>query len=59
MCSVAGHARLFGRSERTLGARINDAFVEAMHVAVEAITSAHTTAWFAHAGSTLPAHGNQ
>ena len=43
---------------RGLGARTHEALVEAMHVAVEAITPADAIAWFAHAGYTLPAQGN-
>jgi transposase len=39
---------------RGLGARTREALVEAMHVAVEAITPDDAIAWFAHAGYTLP-----
>ncbi len=40
---------------RGLGARTHEALVEAMHVAVEAITPTDASAWFAHAGYALPA----
>lgn len=40
---------------RGLGARTHAALVEAMHAAVEAITPADASAWFAHAGYALPA----
>lgn len=40
---------------RGLGARTHEALVEAMHGAVEAITPADASGWFAHAGYTLPA----
>ncbi len=40
---------------RGLGARTKEALWEAMHVAVEAITPADATAWFAHAGYALSA----
>ena len=40
---------------RGLGARTLDALWEALHVAVGAITPEDATAWFAHAGYTLPA----
>lgn len=43
---------------RGLGARTHEALVEAMHVAVEAITPADASAWFGHAGYALPAHDN-
>jgi transposase len=43
---------------RGLGARTHEAFVEAMHLAVEAITPADAIAWFAHAGYALPDQGN-
>lgn len=43
---------------RGLGARTHEALVEAMHVAVEAITPADASAWFAHAGYPLTAHDN-
>lgn len=42
---------------RGLGARTHEALVEAMHGAVEAITPADASAWFAHAGYPLPAQG--
>ena len=42
---------------RGLGARTHEALVEAMHAAVEAITPADASAWFAHAGYALPAQG--
>jgi transposase len=42
---------------RGLGARTHEALEEAMHVAVEAITPADASAWFAHAGYLLPAQG--
>jgi transposase len=43
---------------RGLGARTREALVEAMHVAVGAITPDDATAWFAHAGYALPAQAN-
>jgi transposase len=39
---------------RGLGARTREALEEAVRLAVEAITSDDATAWFAHAGYTLP-----
>ncbi len=44
---------------RGLGARTHEALVEAMHVAVEAITPADASAWFTHAGYALPAQHNR
>ena len=43
---------------RGLGARTREALVEAMHVAVGAITPEDATAWFAHVGYTLPAQAH-
>ena len=43
---------------RGLGARIRDALEQAVGVAVDAITPADASAWFAHAGYPLPAHHN-
>jgi hypothetical protein len=43
---------------RGLGARTREALLEAMHVAVDAITPDDATAWFAHAGYALPAQAN-
>ena len=43
---------------RGLGARTREALQEAMHAAVEAITSDDVTAWFAHAGYALPAQAH-
>ena len=40
---------------RGLGARTREALEEAVRLAIEAITSADATAWFAHAGYALPA----
>jgi transposase len=40
---------------RGLGARTREALEEAVRLAIEAITSADATAWFTHAGYTLPA----
>jgi len=40
---------------RGLGARTRAALEEAVRLAIEAITSADATAWFTHAGYTLPA----
>jgi transposase len=40
---------------RGLGARTREALEEAVRLAIEAITSADATDWFAHAGYTLPA----
>jgi transposase len=42
---------------RGLGARTYEALVEALRLAVAAITSADAIAWFTHAGYTLPAQG--
>jgi transposase len=43
---------------RGLGARAREALVEAMQVALEALTPADARAWFAHAGYVLPAPPN-
>jgi transposase len=43
---------------RGLGARTHEALVEAVGLAVEAITREDASAWCAHAGYTLPAQGN-
>jgi transposase len=43
---------------RGLGARTREALEQAVGLAVEAITPADTSAWFAHAGYALPAQGN-
>jgi transposase len=43
---------------RGLGARTREALLEAVHLALDAITPNDATAWFAHAGYTLPAQGN-
>jgi transposase len=43
---------------RGLGARTREALEEAVRQAVAAITPADATAWFAHAGYTLPDQGN-
>jgi transposase len=40
---------------RRLGARTREALEEAVRLAIDAITSADATAWFTHAGYTLPA----
>jgi transposase len=40
---------------RGLGARTREALEEAVRLAIDAITSADATAWFTHAGYTLPA----
>lgn len=40
---------------RRLGARAREALVDAIQLAVEAITRNDAVAWFAHAGYTLPA----
>ena len=40
---------------RGLGARTREALLEAVRLAVEAITRDDATAWFAHAGYPLPA----
>src|SRR5690242_21757557 len=40
---------------RGLGARTHEALVEAMRLALDAITPADAVAWFAHSGYTLPA----
>jgi len=42
---------------RGLGARTREALEEAVRLAIEAITRADATAWFAHAGYALPAQG--
>ena len=42
---------------RGLGARTREALEEAVRLALDAITSADATAWFTHAGYTLPAQG--
>jgi transposase len=42
---------------RGLGARTREAFEEAVRLAVDAITRADATAWFAHAGYLLPDQG--
>jgi transposase len=39
---------------RGLGARIRDALLEAIHLAVDAITREDAVAWFTHAGYALP-----
>jgi transposase len=44
---------------RGLGARTREALLEAMHLAVDAITPADAIAWFAHAGYALPAKENR
>ncbi|MGZ3673616.1 MAG: IS630 family transposase [Ktedonobacterales bacterium] len=43
---------------RGLGARTREALVEAMHLAIDAITRDDAIAWFAHAGYALPDQGN-
>jgi transposase len=43
---------------RGLGARTREALEEAIRLAVDAITPADATAWFAHAGYSLPAQEN-
>jgi transposase len=43
---------------RGLGARTRAALVEAVRLAVDAITRDDATAWFAHAGYALPAQAN-
>ena len=43
---------------RRLGARVRDALVEAIRLAVDAITPEDAVAWFAHAGYPLPDQGN-
>jgi transposase len=43
---------------RGLGARTREALVEAVCLAVDAITRDDATAWFAHAGYALPAQAN-
>ena len=43
---------------RRLGARVRDALVEAIRLAVDAITPEDAGAWFAHAGYPLPDQGN-
>jgi len=43
---------------RGLGARAREALEEAVRLAVDAITRADATAWFAHAGHALPAPEN-
>ena len=43
---------------RGLGARTREALEEAVRLAIDAITRADATAWFAHAGYTLPAEEN-
>jgi transposase len=43
---------------RGLGARTHEALEEAVRLAIDAITSADATAWFAHAGYALPAQDN-
>ena len=42
---------------RRLGARARDDLVEAIRLAVDAITRDDALAWFAHAGYPLPDHG--
>jgi transposase len=42
---------------RRLGARVRDALVEAIRLAVDAITPEDAVAWFAHAGYLLPDQG--
>jgi hypothetical protein len=37
---------------------IEEGLEEAVRLAIEAITRADATAWFAHAGYALPAQGN-
>ncbi len=41
---------------RGLGARTREALEEVVRLAIDAITPADATAWFAHAGYALPAH---
>jgi transposase len=43
---------------RRLGARVRDALMEAIRLAVDAITPEDAVAWFAHAGYPLPDQGN-
>jgi transposase len=43
---------------RGLGARIRDALVEAIRLAVDAITCDDAVAWFTHAGYSLPAESS-
>jgi transposase len=43
---------------RGVGPRIRDALVEAIRLAVEAITRDDAVAWFGHAGYALPDQGN-
>ena len=43
---------------RRLGARTREALLEAMRLALDAITRDDAIAWFAHAGYALPAQGN-
>ena len=43
---------------RRLGARTREALPEAVRLALDAITRDDAAAWFAHAGSALPAQGN-
>jgi transposase len=43
---------------RRLRARVRDALVEAIQLAVDAITPEDAVAWFAHAGYPLPDRGN-
>jgi transposase len=43
---------------RGLGARIRDALVEAIRLAVDAITRDDAVAWFTHAGYSLPAESS-
>jgi transposase len=42
---------------RKLGARTREALLEAVRLAIDAITPEDAVAWFAHAGYALPVHG--